>query len=191
MAGHPIKPKVFVCDSYFVIAIVKDIEATELVENLARKRFKFLVPSIVIFESLKRGADGVLNLIDKNIFIESFGEPPLCKKYLRQMKGLSDSCDNGEIQTMLIARSMIDTGKKVIPIIDENTAHDYWEKYLGNGKPVYRTGRFIVDACKNWRVIDKGKAADYVIKLPRYETGVKKILVRQLLGSKRANDLFP
>ncbi len=81
---------------------------------------------------------------------------------------------------MLLARNLIDKGEKVIPIIDENAAHDYWEKYLGKGMPIYRTGKFIVEASKHWKLIDRGKAANYINGLTYCDGDVKKRLTGRL-----------
>lgn len=177
---NQIKPKTFICDTYFVRAIINELKAIDMITECAGLNHKFIVTPAVVRETLRSGGDRIVSLISNGTF-EELQVPTLTKRDPQLMRHLSLSFDPGEIETMLLAKKMNDDNEEhVFPIIDERAAHNYWISGFGNGITIYRTGKFILEASKQWKVIERGKAAEHISKLASYDRKTKELLLRQL-----------
>ena len=146
---------------------------------MRKKGHKFIITPAVVRESLDKGADNLLSLIQNGLIIEK-STPVISKTNPSLMKHLCFTFGSGEIETMILSKALNDAGNHVFPIIDENAAHDYWVNDLGKGIGIYRTGRFIIEASKQWGILQKGKAAEYISKLSHYDYKAKKLLLGKL-----------
>jgi predicted nucleic acid-binding protein len=158
----------FVCDATFLIAIYVEIGSPNILEKLKSNGFRFYVPKTVYNEVLKKSKliedhlnSGVIELVNVEI----------PEEYEAYLTGL----DDGEKE--VIAYSL---QANKIPILDDDVAYKCWVNLGGNAM---RTGRFIVNCVKNWKIIDELQAIRCLLSLRKSSFRIKDSILLNLIES--------